>query len=66
MTRKDYVLIADAIAARRWAVLNGTLPKIHKKAIADEYARLVDRLCEDLRMDNPAFKPSTFRARAGE
>lgn len=65
MTRKDYVLISDATAARRWAVLNGTLPKIHKKAIADEYARLVERLCEDFRMDNPAFDPYKFHARAG-
>jgi hypothetical protein len=57
MTKKDYILIAEAI---RCAYNRG----MHRPASA-LYEDIVDTLASELEYDNPAFKPGVFKEACG-
>jgi hypothetical protein len=66
MTRKDYVLIADTIAAHIRDIANeqfNTLSDTGKAILSGERVALVDithRLADQLRNDNPRFDHRRF------
>ena len=57
MTRKDFIIIADAIkecsTRRVKRVRGGRYPALNRN-------ELLDKLCRALGRDNPAFMPSRF------
>ena len=53
MTRKDYVLLAQAIQNARM----GDVPKLHQASVNT----VVDELCRVLKQDNPRFDSDRFK-----
>lgn len=63
MTRKDYVLLAEAIRAARNDVLSKEGP--NPEDLLDGIAYAAEHIADALALDNPAFRREMFLAASG-